>query len=217
MKLTSLISATICTAALAASAQAPQGLFTGSTDVGTTKPGVSIYDPAKKTYKITGGGADMWFAADDFHFDYIRLSGNVTIAADIAFTPQPAQQLAKAVLIVRQSLDPASLYADVAIHADGHITLQYRSTTGNQTEDKTAPEHKSTRLKLERKGNIFTAYAQKPDGSMDPFATYTLPMSGETYVGLGVCAHDANGLATATFSNVSIEHGAEHSPEHGAQ
>jgi TolB protein len=188
--------------------QGQQGIFTNSADIGTTKPGASEYDPAHKTYKITGGGADMWFAADDFRFNWVKMRGDVTITADIAFNPQPAQQLAKAVLIVRQSLDPASAYADVAIHGDGHITLQYRATTANQTEDKTAPEHKATRLKLTRKGNVFTAYAQKPDGSMDAFATYTLPMTGDVYVGLGVCAHDANGLATATFSNVSVEHAA---------
>jgi TolB protein len=195
-------------AAHGAAAQGNQGVFPNSSDIGTTKPGSSVYDPAAKAYKVTGGGADMWFAADDFHFDWVKLRGDVTITADIAFTPQPAQQLAKAVLIVRQSLDPASAYADVAIHGDGHITLQYRATTANQTEDKTAPEHKATRLKLTRKGNVFTAYAQKPDGSMDAFATYTLPMTGDVYVGLGVCAHDANGLATATFSNVSVEHAA---------
>jgi len=198
----------IFAAAVTPAQQGQQGIFTNSADIGTTKPGASVYDPAAKTYKVTGGGADMWFAADDFHFDWVKLRGDVTITADIAFTPQPAQQLAKAVLIVRQSLDPASPYADVAIHADGHITLQYRATTANQTEDKTAPEHKSTRLKLTRKGNVFTAYAQKPDGSMDAFATYTLPLTGDVYVGLGVCAHDANGLATATFSNVTVEHAA---------
>ena len=117
----------------------------------------------------------------------------------------PAQPLAKAVLIVRQSLDPASAYADVAIHADGHITLQWREKSGDPTKDLTATEHKSTTLRLERKGDVFTAYAQKPDGTLDPFASYTVPMTGEVYVGLGVCPHDAEGLATATFSNVKIE------------
>ncbi|HWG21078.1 MAG TPA: hypothetical protein VG225_11170 [Terracidiphilus sp.] len=192
-------------ALVAAPAEAPQGLFNGSNDIGQTKPGGSVYDAAAKSYRVTGGGADMWGASDDFHLDWVKLTGNVTVTADVAFTPQPAQPLAKAVLMVRQSLDPASAYADVAIHADGHITLQWRAKFGDKTGDLTAPEHRSTRLRLERKGDLFTASAERPDGTFDAFANYTVPMTGDVYVGLGACAHDADGLAAATFSNVSVE------------
>lgn len=186
-------------------AHAQTAVFNGSDDIGKTRPGGSVYDAKAGTYRVTGGGADMWFDADQFHLDWVKLSGDVTITADVAFTPQPEQPLAKAVLIVRQSLEPKSAYADVAIHADGHITLQWRPKFGDPTADLTAPEHKSTRLRLVRKGNLFTAYAERPDGSMDAFASYTVPMIGDVYVGLGVCAHDTNGLATATFSHVMVE------------
>lgn len=209
MKTAGLIAIVALAAVAGTAAQAPQGLFNGSNDIGKTKPGGSVYDAATKSYRVKGGGADMWFDSDQFHLVWAKLSGNVTIAADVAFTPQPQQPLAKAVLIVRQSLDPASEYADVAVHADGHITLQWRAKFGNKTEDLNAPEHKAeskpVRLRLERKGDLFTAYAERADGSMDPFASYTVPMVGDVYVGLGVCAHDADGLATATFSNVTVE------------
>lgn len=190
---------------LLACAQAPSGVFTGSDDIGKTKPGGTVYDAKAESYRVTGGGADMWFDADQFHFDWVKLSGDVTITADVAFMPQPEQPLAKAVLIVRQSLDPKSAYADVAIHADGHITLQWRPKFGEKTADLTAPEHQSAKLRLVRKGDVFTAYAERPDGSMDAFASYTVPMEGDVYVGLGVCDHDADGLATATFSHVMLE------------
>jgi hypothetical protein len=192
-------------AAVGGSAQAPQGLFNGSDDIGKTKPGASVYDTAAKSYRVTGGGADMWFDADQFHLVWTKLAGDVAITADVAFSPQPAQPLAKAVLIVRQALDPASQYADVAIHADGHVTLQWRAKPGAKTEDLTAAEHKPTRLRLERKGDLFTAYAVRADGTMDAFASYSVPMTGDVFVGLGVCAHDTDGLATATFSNVKVE------------
>ncbi len=191
--------------AATASAQSTQGLFTGSTDIGKTKPGASVYDPGSNSYRITGGGSDMWFAADDFHLTWVKLSGDVSITADVAFAPWPVHHLAKAVLIVRQSLDPASAYADDASHADGHITLQWREKSGDPTKDLTATEQKSTTLRLERKGDVFTAYAKKPDGTFDAFASYSVPMTGEVYVGMGVCPHDADGLATATFSKVKIE------------
>ena len=89
----------------------------------------------------------MWGAADAFHMSWIRLSGDVTLTADVRFPAEGgAIPLKKAVLIVRQSLDPDSAYADVAIHGDGHITLQYREAKGGETADITSPEHGSTRL-----------------------------------------------------------------------
>ena len=75
----------------------------------------------------------MWGAADAFHMSWVRISGDVTLTADVRFPPEGgAIPLKKAVLIVRQSLDPDSAYADVAIHGDGHITLQYRETKGGR-------------------------------------------------------------------------------------
>jgi regulation of enolase protein 1 (concanavalin A-like superfamily) len=184
----------------------PGGVFTGSSDIGKTRAGSTVYEPASSIYRVTGGGADMWGAADAFHFSWVRLSGDATLTADVHFPSGPLAPLEKAVLIIRQSLDPASAYADVAIHADGHITLQYRSTAGGNTADVTAAERGSTRLRIERTGNRFTAYTGSADGKLTAFSISTIAMDDPVYVGIGVCAHDAEGLTTVTFSNVSIEH-----------
>ncbi|UWZ86505.1 DUF1349 domain-containing protein [Occallatibacter riparius] len=192
--------------AAAASAQSQKGLFTGSTDIGKTEPGNDRYDPVTRSYYLTGGGADMWSTSDDFHLTWIRLSGDITITADIYPGEIGSTPLAKAVLIVRQSLAPDSAYADVAIHRDGHVALQWRENSGGLTRDSTAPRRFFNTLRLERKGDIFTAYAQGPKGRFDhPFASYRVPMTAEVYVGLGFCAHDEDGLATATFTNVKID------------
>jgi hypothetical protein len=182
-----------------------RSIFEGSSDVGKTKVGSTVYEPAGNLYRVTGGGADMWGAADDFHFSWVRLSGDAALTAGIQFPWSSKDPLEKAVLIFRQSLDPASPYADVAIHADGHITLQYRATAGGKTADVTAAEHGSTRLRIERSGNKFTAYTGSAGGKLTAFSETTIAMEGPVYVGIGVCAHDAEGLTTVTFSNVSIE------------
>ena len=182
-----------------------QGKFSGSTDVGATLKGSTVYNAANGSYRITGSGADMWGAADAFHLNWIQLAGDAALTADVHFPLGPVTPLEKGVLIMRQSLDPASPYADVAIHGDGHITLQYRSAAGGKTEDTTSTEHGSVRLRIERKGNVFTAYNLAADGKLTAFASTTIAMEGPIYVGLGVCAHDANALATLTFSNVTIE------------
>jgi TolB protein len=202
-----LVLAVTLPTALVVTAQQPQGIFAGSTDVGQTQQGATVYEAASGSYRVTGGGADMWGSADAFHFSWVRLSGDATLTADVHFPAGHLAPLEKAVLIFRQNLDPASAYADVAIHADGHITLQYRVSSGGRTEDITSAEHGSSRLRIERKGNRFTAFTGSGDGQLAAFSAMTVPMEDPVYVGVGVCSHAADGLATVTFSNVAIVSG----------
>jgi TolB protein len=181
------------------------GVFQGSTDIGATAKGFTAYDPASDNYRITGGGADMWGTADAFRLIWIRLSGDATITADVHFASSTPVPLEKGVLIFRQNLDPGSAYADVAIHGDGHITLQYRKSSGGETADQTSADHGSVRLRIERRGNQFTGYAESSDGKMIPFASSTVDLQDPVYVGLGVCAHNQAGVSSVTFSNVKIE------------
>ena len=107
------------------------GLFTGSTDIGTPSaigPGSSKYDAATQTYTISGGGENMWAAADHFRYVWKKVSGDVLIEASVQFvdsqpaggTPDPHR---KACLIIRQSLDSNAVYADAARHGDGLTSL----------------------------------------------------------------------------------------------
>ena len=162
-------------------------------------------------YRVTGGGQDMWGAHDDFHLTWTKVRGDATLEAEIVFPPGGPQPKAKAVLIFRDSLAPEAAYADVAIHADGHVTLQYRDAQGAKTVDTTssfaATPGTPARLRIERKGNTFTVAAGPAGGALTVSAPVTVPLAGEVYAGMGVCAHDADGLVTATFSQVQLEKG----------
>lgn len=183
--------------------KAPRGIFEGASDIGKTLPGLMVYDPATGEYRVSGGGADMWGAEDDFHMSWVKLSGDVTLSADVKFPADGgAIPLKKAVLMVRQSLDPDASYADVAVHGDGHITLQYRETKGGPTADLTSTVHAPVRLKIERKGDQFTSYAG--DTASGPVK---IVLHDPVYVGIGMCAHKADGIETAVFSKVKIEKG----------
>lgn len=180
------------------------GIFSGSTDVGAALKGATAYDAASDTYGITGGGADLWGAADAFRFDWKVWDGDGAIQADVAFPTGTHPPNEKAVLMFRQSLDPGSTYADVAIHADGHITLQWRAVQGGETDDKEADAHGSKTLRIERHGDVYDAFATGTDGKLTQFASVVIAMHDPLYAGLGVCAHDAQGVATVTFSRVSL-------------
>jgi TolB protein len=180
------------------------GIFTGATDIGTTCDGSTVYSPSTGAYQVTGGGADIWGTTDDFHFAWVQVSGDVNLTADVRF-PASAERLRKAVLMIRQSLDPGSAYADVAIHGDGHINLQFRSVVGGKTDDTLSTQHGSTRLRIERRGNQFTALAGEPGQALVPGTPVTVVMQDPVYVGIGVCAHNENAVEQAIFSNVTFK------------
>lgn len=183
------------------------GIFTNEGSVGQTPPGVKAqYDAAKGEYRITGGGANMWGTADAFYFVWKKVSGDVSLTADIQWVGTSAAEHRKAVLIVRQSLDAGSPYADAVSHGNGLTSLQFRGAANEQTYQIVAAEDGPSRLRLVKKGSRFTMYFGKPgeewktSGPVE-FVTVQEPF----YVGLGVCSHVATTLETAIFSNVKLE------------
>lgn len=191
--------------ALALSAQS-LGLFESHSDVGDTpKKGSVEYNSATGEYRITGGGANMWEATDAFQFVWKKLSGDVTLTADVHFIGKGAEDHRKGALIIRQSLEPDAVYADVARHGDGLTSLQYRLTAGATTDEVRSPISGPVRIRLVRHGDQFTMYAGNPGEDLKSSGPVTVVLHDPVYAGLAVCSHDANILETAVFSNVKIE------------
>src|SRR5216683_7354567 len=112
------------------------GIFENHGDVGTVlHPGSVEYDAAKASYSISGSGENMWLGSDAFQFAWKKMSGDVTLTADISFLGKGVNEHRKAVLMVRQSLDADSVYADVALHGNGLTALQFRDEKGGTTHE----------------------------------------------------------------------------------
>ena len=109
----------------------PLGIFSNQGDVGSvSRPVIVACDAATKTYTIGASGANMWGAEDAFGFVWKQVTGDIALAADIGLMGSSNQGHRKACLVFRQTLDAGSAYADVAVHGDGHIALQFRSSSG---------------------------------------------------------------------------------------
>jgi len=196
--------------ALAAFAQDHSlGVFTNESSVGQTPPGVkAVYDSAKGEYTITGGGANVWATTDAFYFVWRKVSGDVTLTADVQWVGTSSTEHRKAMLMIRQSLDPGSAYADAVGHGNGLTSLQFRGAPNENTYQVVAADEgpRPIRLRIVRKGSRITMYFGKP-GSELPMAgpVEFIGMQDPFYVGLGVCSHVATTLETAIFSNVRLE------------
>jgi TolB protein len=182
------------------------GLFEAHADVGTVlHPGSLDYDPSTQAYSVTGSGENMWLAADAFHFAWKKMSGDVSLTADISFANTAGNAHKKAVLMVRQSLDPDSAYADVALHASGLTSLQYREEKGATTHEVQSNVSAPVRLRIVKQGDFVYLWLADAAGDFKVSgASVRLPLQGTFYVGIGVCAHDKDAVEKAVFSKVEL-------------
>jgi TolB protein len=179
-------------------------IFEGASDVGATRHnGGAEYTAG--VYTIAGGGENMWFTNDAFHFVWKKVSGDVSLAADISFIGTNGNAHRKACLIVRQSLDSDAAYADAALHGDGLTSLQYREAKGARTYEIQANVSRPKRLRIEKRGQYVSMSIAENLGELRlAGGSFRLALTDPFYVGLGVCAHDDNALEKAVFANVTL-------------
>src|SRR5581483_3382782 len=196
-------------AALAAGLANAQGLglFEGHSDIGNVlHPGDAVFDPASKTYTVTGSGDNVWASADAFQFVWRKVDGDITISADIAIAGQTGDPHRKAMLMIRQTLDADSPYADLALHGVGLTSLQARDSKGGITHELQSNLTAPRRARLVKRGPYFYMYLAQKEGDEPEMAggVVRVPISGSYYIGIGVCAHNKDATVKAVFSNVEL-------------
>ena len=101
----------LCSLAMASVTQGqdyPKGKFVSSGDVGAPAiAGSTEFDPQQQTYKLSGAGVNMWAAADQFHFAWLKMTGNFVLTARAEWlTPgvDPHRKLGKPLQAAFESL-----------------------------------------------------------------------------------------------------------------
>ena len=147
----------------------------------------------------------MWFVADAFQFVWKKVSGDVTLMADISFLTATGNEHKKAALMLRQSLDADSVYVDVALHASGLTSLQFRDEKGAITREIQSSLSAPKRLRIAKRGD-YVYMSLAADGGEPKVAGgwLRIPLQGTFYVGLGVCSHDKDVVEKAEFANVEL-------------
>jgi hypothetical protein len=204
--------------------QTPIGIFDGQSDIGTAVvPGSASFDPATGSYTVTSAGYNVWYYRDEFRFLWKKVSGDVSLAADVAYPDPNGYGDRKAVLVIRQDLDDDSQQVVVAPHGAGMIQLaerpakgalvrdlEYRvgsrgARPGGKTPDSLVPIM-AKRVGLEKKGDTYSLWVSlegEPMARLGP--PITLKMAGPFYVGIGFCSHLPDTTDTAVISNVVLE------------
>jgi TolB protein len=191
----------------AAPASASVGLFESHGDVGTVLHAGSVeYDAAKRSYTLAGSGENMWLGSDGFQFAWKKASGDLTLTADISFLGKGVNEHRKAVLMIRQTLDADSPYADVALHGNGLTSLQYRQEEGAATHEIQANVSAPARVQIVKRGPYFSLWLADETGEFHlASGSPRIALKEPFYVGIGVCSHDKDVVEKAVFSNVDLK------------
>lgn len=203
----------------------PLGIFEGQSDIGRALlPGSANYDPAKGQYTINSAGYNIWYTRDEFRFLWKKMSGDVSLAADIAY-PDPGYGDRKAVLIIRQDLDDDSKEALAALHGLGMIHLAQRAEKNTRMKDMeyriggrgrpggATPDSLVTvmakRIGIEKHGDSFALFVSLEGEPMTQFGPpIKLHLEGSFYAGIGFCSHLPDKSDSAVLAGVVLENSA---------
>ncbi len=202
----------------------PVGLFEGQSDIGSAVvPGGASYDANAKQYTINSAGYNIWYTRDEFRYLWKKMSGDVSLAADITYPNPNGYGDRKAVLVIRQDLDDDSKEAMAALHGAGLIHLALRSEKGANIKEEQRIEGRghpgserlgthevmAKRIGIEKHGDSFALFVSlegEPMHQVGP--AVDLHVEGPFYVGIGFCSHLPDKSDTAVLFHVVLENSA---------
>jgi large repetitive protein len=157
------------------------------------------------TYTVVGGGADIWGTSDQFRYTYKSLNGDGYIIAKVS-SIQNTDPWAKSGVMIRESLASGSAHVDCMVTSANGISFQLRAATNGTTTSTVMPALAAPYwVKLQRTGNVFSAYRSADGSTWTQIGTSTtVTMGTNIYIGLAVTSHLSGTLCTSTLSDVNV-------------
>jgi hypothetical protein len=196
--------------------ETPIGVFQGQSDVGgAVVPGSASYDPGTEQYTIQSAGYNIWYSRDEFRFLWKKMSGDVSLAADVTFPDPKGYGDRKVVLVIRQNLEDDAKEAMLGEHGVGMIHLAWRADKGAMMKDAqfrfggTLAGVKAKRVGIEKHGDTIATFVSLQGEPMHQLGPpITLHFEEPFYVGIGFCSHLPATPDSAVVSNVLLDNSA---------
>jgi regulation of enolase protein 1 (concanavalin A-like superfamily) len=157
------------------------------------------------TYTVSGSGADIWGALDQFNYAYQTASGDLTITARVVSVTN-TDVWAKSGVMVRASTADNSAFAGVFATPGNGVAMIVRTATGVAAVDLgKKPGQAPVWVKLHRSGNTFTGYMSTDGVSWTLIATHDIGMTSAVTAGLAVTSKHETTVNTTVFDQLSIQ------------
>ena len=153
-------------------------------------------------FTLTGAGADIWGAADAFHFTYQRLTGDGEIVARVAAL-SATHAWHKVGVMIRNDLTPGSAHGLMLVSYGKGLAFQRRVTANGDSTHTAGPLLTAPQwVKIARAGNVITASWSSDGQTWNVVGSDTIVMGPTVYIGLANSSHTTAALGTATVDNV---------------
>ena len=178
----------------------------GWTDADIGAPGVpggALHSSGSGTWRVSGGGEDIYGASDQFHYAMQDFASDGALTGRVT-SIENTNEFAKAGVMMRSSTAAGSRYAFVFATPD-YIGFETRTATGaSATGVGFANVDAPVWLKLTRHGTTYIGWWSPDGATWNALGSQSLTMSATPKAGLAVTAHDDDALNTSTFTNVSV-------------
>jgi TolB protein len=196
----------------AASAQNnPIGIFQANTDIGNPKKsGSAVYNQADQSYSLRGGGYNIWFERDEFHYLFNKIKGDFILTANFEFVGKGVEAHRKTGWMVRESTDEKSAHITATLHGDGLTVLQWRGVAGALMRDPQdeifATDSAYNTIQIERSGKVITMRAAHTGKPFDIIGSHEMEnLPEEILAGPFICSHNPDVTEEVKIWNVRID------------
>ncbi len=187
------------------------GIFQRSSDIGNPKlKGSGYYNKINQEYLLKGGGYNIWFERDEFHYLYNKIKGDFIITANFEFTGEGKNPHRKTGIMIRESEDGNAAHISATLHGDGLTVLQWRELKGAFMRDPEgeifAPKNNYGVLQIERAGKRIIMKAAHVGEPLQVIGYHEMQtLKEEVLAGIFICSHDSGIVEEARIWNVRID------------
>jgi TolB protein len=187
------------------------GIFRFNEDVGNPKKaGSAVYNPADQSYNITGGGYNIWFARDEFHYLYNKIKGDFILTANFEFVGKGKVNHRKTGWMIRATTEDKAPHITATLHGDGLTVLQWRGESGAAMRDPQDELFADTSwysiIQVERSGKNIIMRGAHPGQPFQTIGSHVMEnLPDEVLAGLFMCSHDPDVVEEARIWNVRID------------
>lgn len=189
----------------------PVGTFQADSDIGNPKKaGSAVNNQSDQSYTLKGGGYNIWFERDEFHYLYNKIKGDFILTANFEFVGKGTELHRKTGWMVRESTDEKSPHISATLHGDGLTVLQWRGVSGAAMRDPQdeifAADSSYNIIQLERAGKKIIMRAAHYGEPLEVIGSHEMEnLPDEVLAGPFICSHNADIVEEVKVWNARID------------
>ena len=193
-----------------------------NTDIGA----LSTHGSAKTIdggIEMIAGGKDIWGTSDEFHFVYMKQSGNFDVAARIESLTAP-HLYSRAGIMAREDLSANSRHVFFLAFPDNRprhnntsaYEFQYRERKGAESHAIYPPQNPgppkfpvdfpNVWVRVKRVQNQFTGFVSNDGKTWKEYGSYSIALPATVYLGLAATSHIADAAINGRFKDLREMH-----------